>query len=196
MIAARIAGLLVLGLWLAGTPLLAEEYAAVPHGVDPELRRLLTEAINDSDGFDDRFGAEVWLVDMSTRMEKFIADPQERLVLLRHVHREASRAGLMPEIVLAVIEVESRFDRYAISDAGAQGLMQIMPFWLDEIGKPGDSLFNMRTNLRLGCTILRYYMDLEKGNLTRALMRYNGSLGSHRYTDRVFLALDRHWRVL
>ncbi len=174
----------------------AAEPSRPPHVVDPELRRLLIEAVNDSDGFVDRFDAEVWLVDMSTRLEKFIADPEERLVLLRHVHREASRAGLMPEIVLAVIEVESRFDRYAISAAGAQGLMQVMPFWLDEIGKPGDSLFNVRTNLRMGCTILRYYLDRENGNITRALMRYNGSLGSHRYTDRVFLALDRHWRLL
>jgi len=109
------------------------------------------------------------------------------------VHSEATRANLPPELVLALIQVESRFDRYAISSAGAQGLMQIMPFWLKEIGHPGDNLFRPSTNLRMGCTILRYYMDKEKGNLTRALARYNGSLGSFRYPNLVFQALRTRW---
>ena len=160
---------------------------------DPELRQLLIQAVEQSDSFQDRFDAEVWLVDMSRRMEPLVADAVQRLHLLRHIHYEARRTELMPELVLAVIEVESRFDRFAISRAGAQGLMQVMPFWLNEIGRPGDSLFNVRTNLRLGCTILRYYMDKEKGNLTRALARYNGSLGSYRYTNKVYRVLDRRW---
>ena len=96
--------------------------------------------------------------------------------------------------MLAVIDVESNFNPYAISRAGAMGLMQVMPFWLKEIGRPNDNLFRIRTNLRMGCTILKHYLDKEKGNLTRALMRYNGSLGSYRYTKKVFNALDFRWR--
>ena len=159
-----------------------------------ELRQLLRQAVEESDSFQDRFEAEVWLLDMSRRLENFMQDAGKRLQLLKRVHYEASRSGLTPEIVLAIIEVESRFDRFAISSAGAQGLMQVMPFWLKEIGRPDDNLFKIETNLRLGCTILKFYLDKEKGNLTRALMRYNGSLGSHRYTTRVYKALDRNWR--
>ena len=159
-----------------------------------ELRTLLKKAIAESDGFRDRFAAEVWLVDMSRRLSKKVPDTRKRLALLKQIHYEATRADLYPELVLAVIEVESNFDRFAISRAGAQGLMQIMPFWLKEIGKPGDNLFNVRTNLRMGCTILKYYLEKEKGNLTRALARYNGSLGSHRYSSKVYKALDKRWR--
>jgi soluble lytic murein transglycosylase-like protein len=93
-----------------------------------------------------------------------------------------------------VIDVESNFNQFAISRAGAMGLMQVMPFWLDEIGHPDDNLFNLRTNLRMGCTILRYYLDLEKGDLTQALARYNGSKGSYRYTNKVFKVLNERWR--
>ncbi len=160
---------------------------------DPKLRALLKAAIEAADSFQDRFEAEVWLMDMSRRLARFLPDPRERLDLLRLVHREATRAGLPPELVLAVIEVESRFDRFAISPAGAQGLMQVMPFWLREIGHPEDNLFHPRTNLRLGCTILRYYLDLENGDLARALARYNGSLGRREYPDRVLRALSERW---
>ncbi len=161
---------------------------------DEELRLLLINAINDSDSFSDRFDAEVWLVDMSARLAPRVSDAEKRIPMLKQIHYEATRAGLFPELVLAVIDVESNFNRYAISRAGAMGLMQIMPFWLDEIGKPGDNLFDLKTNLRLGCTILRYYLDREKGDLTRALARYNGSLGSYRYSKKVYRVLDTHWR--
>jgi soluble lytic murein transglycosylase-like protein len=181
-------------LLLLGTLSLASLPAADNGHVDPELRRLLQQAINDNDSFKDRFDAEVWLVDMSKRLEKKIPDPQHRLKLLKQIHYEATRAELWPELVLAVIEVESNFDRFAISSAGAMGLMQVMPFWLDEIGKPGDNLFDTRTNLRMGCTILKYYLDKENGNLTPALARYNGSYGSHRYTTKVYSALDNRWK--
>jgi len=162
---------------------------------DEALRQLLKESIEKSDSFNDRFDAEVWLLDMSTRLALKIENPQERLQLLRQIHYEATRAKLSPQIVLALIQVESNFDEYAISSAGARGLMQIMPFWLKEIGKENDNLFNIRTNLRFGCTILRYYLDKEKGNITRALARYNGSLGSYRYTTKVFRALDNRWSL-
>ena len=158
-----------------------------------ELRLLLLQAIKDSDSFVDRFDAEVWLIDMSNRLKKKINDPEKRLNLLKQIHREARRAELHPELVLAVIDVESNFDRFAISKAGAQGLMQVMPFWLKEIGKPRDSLFNVRTNLRMGCTILKYYLKKEKGDLTRALARYNGSLGRYKYPNKVFKLLNKRW---
>ena len=181
-------------LLLLGTLGIAALPAADNGHVDPDLRRLLQQAINDNDSFKDRFEAEVWLVDMSKRLEKKIPDPQRRLKLLKQIHYEATRAGLWPELVLAVIEVESNFERFAISSAGAMGLMQVMPFWLDEIGKPGDNLFDTRTNLRMGCTILKFYLDKENGNLTPALARYNGSYGSHRYTTKVYSALDNRWK--
>lgn len=163
------------------------------HSTNTELRVLLQQAIKESDSFEDRFDAEVWLLDMSNRLQKKIEQPEKRLKLLRQVHREASRAKLHPELVLAVIDVESNFDRFAISKAGAQGLMQVMPFWLKEIGQPRDSLFNVRTNLRMGCTILKYYLNKEKGDLTRALARYNGSLGRYKYPNKVFKLLNKRW---
>jgi len=158
-----------------------------------ELRLLLTQAIKDSNSFTDRYDAEVWLIDMSNRLKGKIKNPEKRLNLLRLIHQEASRAKLHPELVLAVIDVESNFDRFAISKAGAQGLMQVMPFWLKEIGQPRDSLFNVRTNLRMGCTILKFYLNKEKGDLTRALARYNGSLGRFKYPNKVFKLLNKRW---
>ena len=162
--------------------------------VDEELRQLLKSAIEASDSFSDRYEAEVWMVDMSHRLEPKVADTEKRLNLLRQIHYEATRADLYPELVLAVIDVESNFNQFAISRAGAIGLMQVMPFWLDEIGHPQDNLFNIKTNLRMGCTILRYYLDMEKGDLTQALARYNGSKGSYRYTNKVFKVLNERWR--
>lgn len=161
--------------------------------VDPELRELLRQAVSQTDTFADRFDAEVWLTDMSRRLQPKVPDSRFRLELLQHVHREAARAGLPPELVLAVIEVESNFDPFAISIAGARGLMQVMPFWLAEIGKPGDSLFRVQTNLRYGCTILKYYLEKERGNLFQALARYNGSHGQRAYPARVDRLLRTRW---
>lgn len=130
---------------------------------------------------------------MSTRLKIRIKDSETRLNLLRSIHREATKVGLPPELVIALIDIESRFDHFAISRSGAQGLMQIMPFWLKEIGHPNDNLMDIDTNLRMGCTILKYYMDIEKGNIRRALARYNGSLGSWVYPDKVMTVLNRYW---
>ena len=95
--------------------------------------------------------------------------------------------------MLAVIDVESNFDRFAISVAGALGLMQVMPFWLDEIGRPDDNLMRIDTNLRYGVTILHYYMSMENGDLVRALGRYNGSLGQRKYPNKVLDKLRLKW---
>ena len=162
-------------------------------GPDPELRRALLAAASDTASFEDRFDAEVWLTDMSRRLERQVRDPEERINLLTRIHQEATRADLSPELVLSVIEVESNFDRYAVSVAGALGLMQIMPFWLDEIGRPDDNLLHVDTNLRYGCTILRFYLDKENGDLRRALGRYNGSLGIRKYPNKVIDKLTRKW---
>jgi len=161
---------------------------------DPELRELLRKAANETDSFADRFDGEVWLTDMSKRLEKKIPDRDFRVALLKNVHYESKRAAIEPELVLSVIQVESNFNPYAISRVGAIGLMQIMPFWLKEIGKPGDNLFSPYTNLRYGCTILRHYLNKEKGNRTRALMRYNGTR-EHGYPMQVYKAFDTSWRT-
>ncbi|ABC31468.1 Soluble lytic murein transglycosylase and related regulatory protein (some contain LysM/invasin domains) [Hahella chejuensis KCTC 2396] len=186
--------------WLFGMFMLlalapASALAAGPQEPDPELRAVLKRTVNEAKSFIDRFDAEVWLVDMSARMEKYVKDTNQRLELLKLVHLEASRAGLNPEIVLAVMHVESRFDPYAVSSAGARGLMQVMPFWINEIGRPEDNLHDVATNLRYGCTILKHYLDKEKGNLIRALARYNGSLGKTWYPERVLVAWERYWFV-
>lgn len=160
---------------------------------DPELRAALRAAANDTASFTDRFDAEVWLTDMSRRLERQVRDPEERIQILKLVHLEASRVALSPELILAVIETESNFDHYAISVAGAIGLMQIMPFWLDEIGRPDDNLLHIDTNLRYGCTILRFYLDKENGDLRRALGRYNGSQGKRTYPNKVIDKLSKKW---
>ena len=160
---------------------------------DPELRELLRAAASEANSFPDRFDAQVWLSDMSARLERQVENAEERIEILKRVHFEATRVDVAPELVLAVIDVESNFDRYAISVAGARGLMQIMPFWLDEIGRPKDNLIHIDTNLRFGCTILKYYLDMEDGDLKRALGRYNGSLGGRKYPNKVLDQLRQKW---
>lgn len=162
--------------------------------VDSELREQLKKAISEADSFEDRFDAEVWLMAMSHKLKRYVKDPEERLTILRHVHREAKRANLEPELVLAVIQIESAFDPYAVSVVGAQGMMQVMPFWKKEIGRPNDNLINLETNLRYGCTILRHYLDREKGKIAPALARYNGSYGSFKYSRKVMGAWYDRWR--
>lgn len=162
---------------------------------DPVLKEVLSRSLDQPSSFDDQFEAQVWLVDMSARLARFIKDPTDRLNLLKMIHLEASKVDLEPELVLALIQTESAFDQYAVSSAGALGLMQIMPFWKDVIGRDKDNLITVQTNLRYGCTILSYYLEKEKGNLTRALARYNGSLGKTWYPERVFNNLKRHWVV-
>ena len=164
---------------------------------EPALRALMAEAIKDADSFDDKYLAEVWLTDMSARMQRFvpkaIPDPALRLKFLKRVHAEATHAKISPELVLAVIDVESRFDRLAISSTGALGYMQIMPFWIEEIGQKGDNLFHGDTNLRLGCTILKFYIDREKGSWLRGLARYNGSTSKPDYPYLVLAKLNKRW---
>ncbi len=179
---------------LGGAAALASGMAAAAvSGPDPALREKLKAALEEPSNFEDRFEAEVWLTDMAGRLAHKVPDPAERLEILTTVHREASRVALPPEMILAVIDVESGFQPYAVSRANAQGLMQVMRFWLAELGMPGHALLDVRDNVRMGCTILRYYYDKENGNWSRALARYNGSVGSRAYPDLVFERLRTRW---
>ena len=182
----------------AATALLLVALQTAPALADADraaLSAYLNRALSADDGFEDRFTAEVWLVDMQQRLAPFVADPRERLDLLIQIHQQATQLSLPPELVLSVIEVESGFDRYAVSKAGAQGLMQVMPFWKNEIGRPDDNLIHVPTNLRYGCYILHFYLDREDQNWRRALAAYNGSSGSPRYPDKVRSAWQSHWRT-
>ena len=176
-------------------PLAAHGGAQIYEPLAEAVRGKLSAAIADRSApelaFRDREDGRKWIFEMSRRLERRIADRKQRLELLRTVHFEALRAGLDPQLVLGVIEVESAFRKYAVSRAGARGYMQVMPFWVKTVGSRGDNLFHLRTNLRYGCVILRHYLDVEKGDYFRAFGRYNGSLGSLDYPRAVL----RAWKV-
>ena len=171
----------------------AQKYEPLSDSVRAALSRTISDQAPPRSSFLDSMEAIDWLSEMSLRLEKRIPGREGRLEFLRAVHYEATRAGLDPQLVLGLIQVESGFKKYAVSSAGARGFMQVMPFWIKVIGRGDDNLFHLRTNLRYGCTILRHYLDIEKGDLYRALGRYNGSLGQPQYPNLVRGAWDRHW---
>ncbi|MCC2645887.1 MAG: transglycosylase [Burkholderiales bacterium] len=144
--------------------------------------------------FNDPDKAQAWLRDMSHRLDKWIKDDYLKTGYLTIIQYEAARANLDPQIVLSIITVESRFNNFVISSAGAVGLMQIMPFWQFWAGTPEHNLFNVQTNLRYGCSILRYYLQKENGNMEQALARYNGSIGKNWYPELVMQAYYNYWR--
>lgn len=162
--------------------------------IDNELKTFLQKSLTKDSSFDDKFDAQVWLLAMQNPIARFIKNEKEQLILLERIFTEARRKHLKPEIVLAVIETESSFNSYAISRAGAQGLMQVMPFWKNEIGRLSDNLTNIETNLSYGCAILKFYLDKENGNIAPALARYNGSYGRTVYSDKVLKVWNKHWR--
>lgn len=180
---------LLIALLLASPPVLAQKIEQP----DPALVEQVRHAAADTSSFRDKYVAQVWFMTMSQRLAPLMPDSDKRLALLKMIHQEAARAGVSPELVLAVIDVESRFDRFAVSNAGARGLMQIMPFWLKLIDRPDDNLFHVRTNLRMGCTILKYYLDQSHGDIREALQRYNGVTDGINYSDKVLKALSRKW---
>jgi soluble lytic murein transglycosylase-like protein len=187
-----------LGLALLCVPVLAHGGAQQYEPLAASVRARLSAAIADKAvpvlNFRSAADANRWLQAMDARLARRIPDRQQRLQLLRTVHYEATRAGLDPQLVLGVLEVESAFRKYAVSRAGARGYMQVMPFWVGLIGRPSDNLFHLRTNLRYGCVILRHYLDIEKGDYFRALGRYNGSLGRPEYPNLVFAAWQGRWK--
>ncbi len=179
---------------LTGTILLGHTLYADSVNVDPKLLMALKQAAREITDSSNQMDEVIWLATMSRRLKRRIPDPFYRIALLKTVHTEAVRAGLDPELVLALIEIESQFDRFAVSRSGARGLMQVMPFWMKEIGHPLDNLFHPRTNLRYGCTILRYYLDMTGGDVKRALAEYNGSSEKIVYATKVMVAFDETWQ--
>jgi soluble lytic murein transglycosylase-like protein len=161
---------------------------------DEALGELLKAAAEAGPCFEDKYDRAVWFTAMEPRLKRHLPDPAEREAILHHVHCEARRLNLPPGLVMAVIDVESRFDRWAVSHAGAVGLMQVMPFWPRKLGMTNAELVRIPQNIRMGCTILKYYLDLERGDYTRALARYNGSLGKRTYADAVLSRLASRWR--
>ena len=163
---------------------------------DPELKALLQKIIGDTDCFADKFDSEVWYKSMEPRLARLVPTHEARVEILDHVYCEAKRdpaLQLPPDLVLALIEVESRFDRWAVSPAGAVGLMQVMPFWPRQLGVQ-NQLVQVAPNIRMGCEILRYYLRAETHNWSRALARYNGSVGRNTYPALVMQRWQRAWR--
>ena len=172
----------------------AQIYEPLAADVRAGLQASITDKPAPRHGFTNSLDAANWLTEMSQRLDRRIPNLTARIELLRTVHYEATRAGLDPQLLLALIQVESNFRKYAVSTAGARGYMQVMPFWARLIGRKGENLFSLRTNLRYGCVILTHYLALEKGDLARALQRYNGSLGRAEYSNLVIGAWRGAWR--
>ena len=184
---------LVLALCSGAAQAGAQQYEPLAASVRAALHEAVSDAVAPTLPIPDASERSLWLTEMSQRLQKRIPDENYRKALLTSIHYEATRAGLDPQLVLGLIQVESNFRKYAISSASARGYMQVMPFWLKVMNRPDDNLFHLRTNLRYGCTILRHYLDIEKGDLFRALGRYNGSLGKAEYPNLVRAAWEKHW---
>jgi soluble lytic murein transglycosylase-like protein len=163
---------------------------------DPGLRSVVARAITQAQCFADRFDSAVWYKLMEPRLRRKVPDAGERVEILKDVYCETHRSGetrLPPGLVMAVIDVESRFDRWAVSSTGAVGLMQVMPFWPEQLGMHRYELTHVGANVRMGCAILRYYLREEHHNYARALARYNGSLGRRDYSDAVLERWGAGW---
>ncbi len=196
---------LTLPLWLSGTPeqkqrlaqttttMKVVEKSVGPLDIQPEeqarLRKMLAPPKPANDGRS--FEMTVWEKDIQEVIKPWVRDPEEAATVARWVYIYSQRFNLSPELVLAVIAVESQFDHYAISNVGARGLMQVMPFWKEKLGSPDDNLFEIETNIRYGCAILRMYLDRFHGDLKRALAAYNGSLGRARYPAKIYAQMKR-----
>ena len=190
----RLALTLALG-WLPLAALAgAQQYERLAASVQAAMSADIADRAPVSLQFERSEDGRKWLADMSVRLLRRIPDRKTRTDFLAAVHYEARRAGLDPQMVLGLIQVESGFKKYAVSSAGARGFMQVMPFWVGIIGKKNDNLFSLRLNLRYGCVILRHYLDIEKGDYYRALGRYNGSLGRPEYPNAVQAAWKTNWR--
>ena len=161
---------------------------------DIELKQFLQHSLREQQITLDKYDAEVWLESMLSRMQRYKIERDEAMSILRAVYQEAKLSDIEPDLVLAVIAIESSFNRFAISPVGAQGLMQVMPFWKKEIGRNSDNLTDIAVNIRYGCKILQFYLQKSKGDLSEALARYNGSLGRTIYSEKVLVAWQRRWQ--
>lgn len=162
---------------------------------DPELKAVLQKAIIAGQCFTEKYDAEVWYKLMEPRLRKYVKDLGERIEILTNVYCEARHSQLPAELVLAVMDVESSFNRWAVSSAGAQGLMQVMPFWPEQLGMQRHQLVQVQPNIRMGCAILKFYYDRERRDVRKALARYNGSVGRRDYPDLVITRWTSRWRA-
>jgi len=156
----------------------------------PDEKQQLREMLKPAKAPAKNFEHEIWVADIKQLIQKWVPDAAEAEAIARWVHLYSVRFELSPELVLGIIAVESRFDHFALSSVGARGLMQVMPFWKQELGSNRDNLFEIETNVRYGCAIIRHYINRYK-SLDRALAAYNGSLGSHKYPNKVFKQMRR-----
>jgi soluble lytic murein transglycosylase-like protein len=181
--------------FLMASPVFAGAQIEEPlsNSVKAMMQKSVTDAAAPRLFFANKVAGQAWLQAMSERLKKSMPEQAMRENFLTTVHYEATRAGLDPQMVLGLIQVESGFKKYAVSPVGARGFMQVMPFWVNSIGNPEHDLFHLRLNLRYGCTILRHYLDVEQGDLYRALGRYNGSLGQPEYPNMVLNAWRNNW---
>jgi soluble lytic murein transglycosylase-like protein len=184
----RLAALL---LYLAGASV-----ALADQQRDPELRAVVAQAISGAECFTDRYDSAVWYTLMEPKLRRSVKDARERLQILKAAYCEANRNDaqrLPPGLIMAVIDVESRFERWAVSSAGAVGLMQVMPFWPEQLGMKRHQLTQVEANMRMGCAILRFYLARERNDVRKALARYNGSIGRREYPDLVITRWTRTW---
>jgi len=173
---------------------LGGECARADHQLDPALRAVVGRAITEAQCFTDQYDSAVWYTLMEPRLRPIVKDQSERLEILKQVYCETHRSGearLPPGLVMALIAIESRFDRWAVSTSGAVGLMQVMPFWPEKLGMRRYELVRVAPNVRMGCAILRYYLGYEHNDVRKALARYNGSPGKRDYPDLVLTAWRR-----
>ncbi len=192
-----------LALWAALLLPAANALAAAPTSAaargtqqDPELRAVVLQAIHESQCFSDQYDSAVWYTLMEPRLRRYLAKRDERIAILRTVYCETHRANaapLPPGLVLAMLDVESRFNRWAVSSAGAVGLMQVMPFWPEQLGMHERELVTIEANIRMGCAILRHYLQAEHNDVRRALGRYNGTLLTRDYPDNVVARWTHYW---
>ena len=162
---------------------------------DPELKAVVARAIAQAECFTDQYDSAVWYTLMEPRLRSIVADKTERLDILKQVYCETHRRGetrLPPGLVMSVIDIESHFNRWAVSSVGAVGLMQVMPFWPEQLGMRRYELVHVAPNIRMGCAILRFYLNYEHNDVRKALARYNGSVGRRNYPDLV-VSRWSHW---
>jgi len=185
---------------LSGSGLACAASASAPSAraaqQDPELRAVVQQAIAEARCFEDQYDSAVWYTLMEPRLRRYLPNHNDRLTILRTVYCETHRANatpLPPGLVLAVLDVESHFNRWAVSSAGAVGLMQVMPFWPEQLGMQRRELVTIEANIRMGCAILRHYLQSERNDVRRALGRYNGTTLTRDYPDKVVTRWTRYW---